>query len=85
MATLKSNALVKVLVPAVLLGAVGVGMRACTSGTPEQTATQQVPHGKRRLDAVLRSRQRHVHHVRLFRWHGQNPAGTVGQDRQQRQ
>lgn len=43
MATLKSNALVKVLVPAVLLGAAGVGMRACTSGTPEQTATQQVP------------------------------------------
>ncbi|ELP6559409.1 TIGR03752 family integrating conjugative element protein [Salmonella enterica] len=43
MATLKSNALVKVLVPAVLLGAAGVGMRACTSGAPEQTATQQVP------------------------------------------
>ncbi|EBW6363908.1 TIGR03752 family integrating conjugative element protein [Salmonella enterica subsp. enterica serovar Oranienburg] len=43
MATLKSNALVKVLVPAVLLGAVGVGMRACTSGAPELTATQQVP------------------------------------------
>ncbi|EJX4517643.1 TIGR03752 family integrating conjugative element protein, partial [Salmonella enterica] len=43
MATLKSNALVKVLVPAVLLGAAGVGMRACTSVTPEQTATQQVP------------------------------------------
>ncbi|EBW6362354.1 TIGR03752 family integrating conjugative element protein [Salmonella enterica subsp. enterica serovar Oranienburg] len=43
MATLKSSAIVKVLVPAVLLGAAGVGMRACTSGTPEQTATQQVP------------------------------------------
>ncbi|EBA4670339.1 TIGR03752 family integrating conjugative element protein [Salmonella enterica] len=43
MATLKSNALVKVLVPAVLLGAAGIGMRACTSGTPEKAATQQVP------------------------------------------
>ncbi|HGB5896242.1 TPA: TIGR03752 family integrating conjugative element protein [Salmonella enterica] len=43
MATLKSNALVKVLVPAVLLGAAGVGMRACTSGPPEKTATQQIP------------------------------------------
>ncbi|HAF1587075.1 TPA: TIGR03752 family integrating conjugative element protein, partial [Salmonella enterica] len=43
MATLKSNLLVKVLVPAVLLGAAGVGMRACTPGAPEQTATQQVP------------------------------------------
>ncbi|EIE5051860.1 TIGR03752 family integrating conjugative element protein, partial [Salmonella enterica subsp. enterica serovar Java] len=43
MATLKSNLLVKALVPAVLLGAAGVGMRACTSGAPEQTATQQVP------------------------------------------
>ncbi|ECD6340857.1 TIGR03752 family integrating conjugative element protein [Salmonella enterica subsp. enterica serovar Newport] len=43
MATLKSNALVKVLVPAVLLGAAGIGMRACTSGTPEKVATQQVP------------------------------------------
>ncbi|ECD3736405.1 TIGR03752 family integrating conjugative element protein [Salmonella enterica subsp. enterica serovar Stanley] len=43
MATLKSNALVKVLVPAVLLGAAGIGMRACTSGTPEKAATRQVP------------------------------------------
>ncbi len=43
MATLKSNALVKVLIPAVVLGAAAVGMRACTSGTPEKAATQQVP------------------------------------------
>lgn len=43
MATLKSNAIVKMLVPAVILGAAAVGMRACTSGTPEKTATQQVP------------------------------------------
>ncbi|ECE0739811.1 TIGR03752 family integrating conjugative element protein [Salmonella enterica] len=43
MATLKSNALVKVLVPAVLLGATGIGMRACTSGTPDKATTQQVP------------------------------------------
>ncbi|ECQ8983251.1 hypothetical protein F0D31_26550 [Salmonella enterica subsp. enterica] len=38
MATLKSNALVKVLVPAVLLGAAGVGMRACTSGSLDKMA-----------------------------------------------
>ncbi|HIF3105211.1 TPA: TIGR03752 family integrating conjugative element protein [Salmonella enterica] len=43
MATLKSNAIVKMLVPAVILGAAAVGMRACTSGTPEKTATQQIP------------------------------------------
>ncbi|EMI7380102.1 TIGR03752 family integrating conjugative element protein [Salmonella enterica] len=43
MATLKSNALVKVLVPAVLLGAAGIGMRACTSGSPDKVTTQQVP------------------------------------------
>jgi integrating conjugative element protein (TIGR03752 family) len=43
MATLKSNAIVKMLVPAVILGAAAVGMRACTSGTPEKTVTQQVP------------------------------------------
>ncbi|ECQ3654384.1 DUF3438 family protein [Salmonella enterica] len=38
MATLKSNALVKVLVPAVLLGAAGVGLYVCMSGSLDKMA-----------------------------------------------
>ncbi|ECF8076767.1 hypothetical protein CWU58_27485 [Salmonella enterica] len=38
MATLKSNALVKVLVPAVLLGAAGIGLHACMSGSLDKMA-----------------------------------------------
>ncbi|EAA8668920.1 hypothetical protein EO05_26440, partial [Salmonella enterica] len=38
MATLKSSALVKVLVPAVLLGAAGIGLHACMSGSLDKMA-----------------------------------------------
>ncbi|EGO2478275.1 DUF3438 family protein [Salmonella enterica] len=38
MATLKSGTLVKLLVPAVLLGAAGIGLYACTSGSLDKMA-----------------------------------------------